>query len=408
MTGSITETGAAVTLDVETDAADLIDVFGENLAEEASAPVVKAAPEFAPWHHPVKQIVRQEQWIKQAAEFLKDEKAPRTIRYFTLPGPDLLDVRSLTEVTAPAGHKIEYFGFDSSGSGPDSTENSQRFKMEAALRQAGLITNNIIVHPDRLEDIALPGSLGAMELARQGTFDIINIDGCDHLAYKSAGRKTTTFDALKTLIQHQTVREQPWLLWITTRVSPDQMSDPMMAFQQAIHANCLASDDFTVALCDALGIARADYAKETTRLWADGGEEAYLRLYTVGLSKYLLRLLDGQPNHPCTVELACSYAYRVRDDTPDMIAIAYRITPMGRQLIEPGRPQQRPEPEVRQALRVVTRAQRLWNIDEAIQTDEDLRKEATEGMASLLLGAGYNIDDWLEWVRQHRIRPLPV
>ncbi|MNS36128.1 hypothetical protein D3C72_683140 [compost metagenome] len=406
--GIIDTNGAAISHADDIDLADLTDVFGDNLAEEAVGPVATVDREFAPWHHPVKQIVRQEQWMAQMAAFLKDERAPRTIRYFTLPGPDLLDVRSLTEVAAPAGHKIEYFGFDSSGTGPDAPENLQRFKMEASLRQAGLITDNIIVHPDRLEDIALPTSLAATELGSQAAFDIINIDGCDHLAYKAPGRVKTTFDALKVLIHHQAVRDRPWLLWITTRVSPEQMSDPMLQFQQAIQSNCNESEDFTAALCEALGIERANYAREATRLWANGGEEAYLKLYTVGLSKYLLRLFHGQPNHPGNVELACSYAYRVRDDAPDMIAVAYRITPKGRKLIEPGSPQQGHAPEVQHALKVVARAARLWNIDEAIQTDTGLRDDAATGMAKLLDGAGYNLDDWRDWVRSHPIRPLAI
>lgn len=404
----IDKAGAAIRHDDDIDTADLTDVFGDNLAGEAVASAVTADRNFAPWHHPVKQIVRQEQWMAQTAAFLKDETAPRTIRYFTLPGPDLLDVRSLTEVAAPAGHKIEYFGFDSSGAGPDAPENLQRFKMEASLRQAGLITDNIIVHPDRLEDIALPTSLAAAELGSQAAFDIINIDGCDHLAYKAPGRATTTFDALKVLIQHQAVRDRPWLLWITTRVSPEQMSDPMLQFQQAIQSNCAESEDFAVALCEALGIERAHYARETTRLWANGGEEAYLKLYTVGLSKYLLRLFHGQPNHPGNVELACSYAYRVREDAPDMIAVAYRITPKGRKLIEPGSPQQGASPEVQHALKIVARADRLWNIDEAIQTDADLRNDAAQGMAKLLEGAGYNLNEWRHWLMSHPVRPLAV
>jgi hypothetical protein len=392
---------------VSGDDDDLRSVFGDNLAAE---PVrdIDNRPAFAAWHHPVKQVVRHKQWVSQLELYLRDHVAqPRTLRYFTLPGPDLLDVRTLAKVCGPVGHKIEYFGFDSSGAEADSPRNARRFKVEAALRQADAITDNIIVHSDRLEDIAVHGSHTAAKLKLQAAFDIVNVDGCDHLAYTPKGRKKTTYDALKVLISHQSKRDEPWLLWITTRVTPEELGDPLGDFQAAIRANAEESEEFIGAIVGVLGMSRHTYVAEMNQIWA-ASDERFLRLFTIGLSKYLLRLLHNQPNHPANVELKSAYSYRVFADAPDMMALAFKITPGQRQLIEPGRMPLGRAVEVQHALRVVEQTKRLWNIDQAIQDDAELLQLAVDGTIDLLASAEYDMDAWRQWVRNHQIRPLKI
>lgn len=386
---------------------DLRSVFGDSLAAE---PVdgVDDRPKFAPWHHPVKQVVRHKQWVSQLEVYLRDHVSqPRTLRYFTLPGPDLLDVRTLAKVCGPGGHKIEYFGFDSSGAQGDGSQNARRFKVEAALRQADVITDNIIVHSDRLEDIAVRGSHTAEKLKLQAAFDIVNIDGCDHLAYTPRGRRATTYDALKVLISHQSKRDEPWLLWITTRVTPEELGDPLGDFQAAIRSNAAQSEEFIGAMVDVLGLSRNTYVAEMTNIWSVS-DERFLKLFTIGLSKYLLQLLHSQPNHPANVELKSAYSYRVFSDAPDMMALAFKITPGQRQLIEPGRALQQGPVEVQHALRVVEQTRRLWNIDQAIQDDGELLKLAVDGTIDLLSSAEYDMDAWRQWVRGHQVRPLNI
>ncbi|MBB1178036.1 hypothetical protein DSM05_02555 [Pseudomonas sp. FW305-3-2-15-E-TSA4] len=386
---------------------DLIAVFGEDLAT-VPEPMPADAAGFAPWHHPVKQVVRQKQWVSQVEVYLRDHvEQPRTLRYFTLPGPDMLDVRALATVCAPAGHKIEYFGFDSSGSDADSPQSAKRFKTEAALRQADVITDNIMVHPDRLEDIAVPGSHTAEKLKSQAAFDIVNIDGCDHLAFTPKGRQVTTYHALKVLLAHQAKRDEPWLLWITTRATPADLGDPMGDFQAAIRSNTQQSEEFIGAIVETLGLTRNTYVAEMTELWS-ARDERFLKLFTIGLSKYLLQLLHEQPNHPANVELKSAYAYRVFADSPDMLAIAYKITPGPRRLLEPGQAHQRQPLEVAHAVRVAERTRRLWNIDQAIQEDAELLELAVDGTVSLLAAADYDVEAWRQWVRDHHVRPLAI
>ena len=156
---------------------DIATTYGEPVSEE-SPPAALAKREFQPWHHPVKQLVRDNQWAELTSRLLSERKeAPSVLHYFTLPGVDLLDVRVLADVCGPRGIIIKYFGFDA-GTGADgdtSLGDGGWITAESALRQAGRISLDAVILPDRLEDIALHGSQASDQLGRQPAFDVINI-----------------------------------------------------------------------------------------------------------------------------------------------------------------------------------------------------------------------------------------
>jgi hypothetical protein len=192
---------------------DILAVYGRPESDITDlSQFTERRRQFAPWHHPVKQIVRDRQWADLTSRLLQERPAglPQVLRYFTLPGQDLFDIKVLTEICAPLAVKIEYFGFNSgtstkgeNGEAEDveHTDNSAPWvTAESALRQAGRITPEAIIHSDRLEDIALDHSHAAMQLRLRPPFDVINIDACDHLAYAPKGRERNTFDALQALL----------------------------------------------------------------------------------------------------------------------------------------------------------------------------------------------------------------
>src|SRR4051812_13554844 len=81
---------------------DLVEeVFG-RLGSEPPETSAGLKAEFEPWHHPVKQIVRDEQWAKLVAKLFDEDGVPPDgiLRYLTLPGNDLLDVRVVAEACA--------------------------------------------------------------------------------------------------------------------------------------------------------------------------------------------------------------------------------------------------------------------------------------------------------------------
>ncbi|MDN7439373.1 hypothetical protein QZM64_09410 [Burkholderia cepacia] len=410
----------------ETQEDDILAVYGSQEPDgDDLTQLTEHHRKFAPWHHPVKQIVRNEQWAKLTARLLNDRPAgsPQILRYFTLPGEDLLDIKVLAEACTPLGVRIEYFGFnsgiiaDSDEEASKKTEEDERsisrapwVTAESALRQAGRVTPDAIIHSDRLEDIALEHSHAATQLRQRPPFDVINIDACDHLAYAPKGRDRNTFDALQALLRHQMSARNPWLLFLTTRVDPALLGQPRIDFQHAITQNLnVPESGFGAALAECLDAEETRLATALNTAWNTHNIH-FLKLYSVGLGKFLLQFFCGQPNLPANVELASTYAYRVHKDEPDMLALAFRIIPDPPRVYPPstGGAAVVPTLEPARAIRVAQRAARLWDIDKALENDSDLRTEAITGTQLLLESSNYDIDAWRDWLAKHERRPITV
>jgi hypothetical protein len=369
---------------------------------------------FKPWHHPVKQIVRRRQWVEQTLRLIRNRgDESQTLRYFTLPGVDLLDVRVLAEFCNPLGVKIDYFGFNNgqdAAVGGDGTQRAgESFNAESTLRQAGRISETALILPDRLEDLAIDSSQAAAQLRQRSTFDVINIDACAHLAFQPAGRTHTTFDALRALLRHQMTSRTQWLLFITTRARPDLLGTPGDQFRSAITANLEMHSDFAEALATSLNADPANLATSLASAWGNH-DTNFLKLYCIGLGKFLLQFFHMQPNLPANVELASCYSYRVYNGEPDMLAVAFRITPDPPRVFDPGTGGTAfvEDLEPARAIRVATRAQNLWDLDAALSDEDDVRVEAVNGTVALLSAANYNLEAWRDWLESHPQRPMSV
>lgn len=401
---------------------DILAVYGEQDAgTEDLAALSDRRRDFKPWHHPVKQIVRTHQWAALTKKLIqaRPQGVQSVLKYFTLPGADLLDVRVLAEICEPLSVKIEYFGFDA---GSVQTEESTRAEgaathshgawitAESALLQAGRITPDAVILSDRLEDIALPNSQAAIQLSQRTPFDVVNIDACDHLAYCPKGRSLNTFDALKSLLAHQMSARSPWLLFVTTRAEPGLLGQPGIVFQGAIHQNLLMQhSNFGASLANCLEADEARLAAELVTVW--GTHDArFLQLYSIGLGKFLLQFFHAQPNLPANVELASIYAYRVHGEHPDMLALAFRITPDAPRVFAPnvGGAAVVPNLEPVRATRVVAQAMKLQDLDSVLENDQGIRNEAIDSTKALLQSASYDVAEWCKWLAGHERRPMTV
>ena len=394
---------------------DLAAIYGTS-AERAAEPLTlnERIRTFKPWHHPVKQVVRARQWAALTARLIDERAVPNDVlRYFTLPGADLLDVRVLAEVCAQRGVKIQYFGFDAGADEAEERGPGERSAAiaESALRQADRITADAVILPDRLEDIAIQDSHAAEQLRQRPPFDVINIDACDHLGYCPKGRTRNTFDALGALLSHQMEARAAWMLFVTTRVEPALLGNPGIQFQRAIMENLRLAEaaPFSGALASAIEADSAKLASELTAVWGTHNAR-FLKLYCIGLGKFLLHFFHAQPNLPANVQLASAYAYRVYHEEPDMLALAFRIVPDPRRTFEPnvGGAAVIPDLEPRRAAYVAEQAKKLQDLDHALEVEPDVRLEAVNGTVSLLHSANYDIQEWKAWLEGHCRRPVSL
>jgi len=412
------ESNDSGSVDGESEPTDIQAIYGFDLGESLQEiSVGKKSTDFQPWHLPVKQLVRSWQWKELVNRLLDDRPEPSSpLRYFTLPGRDLFDIRVLSDVCEPRGIQIEYFGFDQSQTWPtgESDSDDQNPQVapwvtaESALRQADRITDSAVIHSDRLEDIAIAGSNAAAMLRDRMPFDVVNMDACEHLAYVPTGRSYTTFHALQSLLRHQLSAEHPWLLFITTRVDADLLGPPSEAFRRAIDANISAEgSDFSSHLADCLGVPVDDLIDAMKHHWANNGVDL-MKLYSVGLGKYLLQYFHAQANHPAAVELISSFVYRVHASEPDMAAIAFRITPSQLQIQEPtvGGTLDYPSLEMNRAKYIAQRASKVFDADHALSEPGEALDKATAEMRALLSDANYDVDAWDGWVNGHPRKSL--
>lgn len=394
----------------ELDASDdlLADVYGPPADLAEREPPIAARRTFAPWHHPIKQLVRQRQWAQLTNRLLGRIPArPESLRVFTLPGADLLDIRVLSDVTAGENIPVEFFGFDSTAStGYGEADGASRARAE--LRQSGRIIADSQVIRGRLEEIALTTSHAAQQLRQQEPFHVINIDLCSHLTARHQDG-VNAFDALEVLLTHQLRAQTEWLLFVTTRCDSNLLADAGEKFKKAIKDNLALSPDlFGIALAEAVEVELERLDDAVAECWASA-DRRFLKFYCIGLSKFLLQWCNGQVAFRPAVELASAYAYAVRAGRPDMLALAFRITPTALQVFPPstGGGLVVPDLEPRQAVQVARKAAQLWMLDEAIE-EPAILQEAVEGTEELLRRAHYDIAEWRRWVQSHSERPLDL
>jgi hypothetical protein len=391
-------------------------VYG-NIAQSPPPSAFLKKKAFAPWHHPIKQIVRDYQWSEAVGRLLsKSRSADRrsVLRYFTLPGADLLDVRQLASVIERFETQIEYFGFNSGwkrDAGDGDASSGAYLSAESALRQAGRITDRSVVWPDRLEDIAREGSTADDRLRQQAVFDIVNIDACDHLGYASAGRQFTLFDAMERLLGHQLRAQEPWLLFLTTRANANLLGSPAIKLQAAIKENLAAHpDEFGDSLADCLEVARATLDSSVNGVWS-AADHRFLRLFVLALGKHLLHFYFGQVNFKTRVELISAFSYRVFSTHPDMVSVAFRITPEGLR-VHPAAAQPSvalPTLELAHARAIAIKTKAMWDLEgESGIRQPTVEQDAVAGTIRLLEQANYDVDAWKIWLRDHAIRPMIV
>ncbi|MER9585248.1 hypothetical protein [Mesorhizobium sp. M0276] len=364
---------------------------------------------FKPWHRPRKQWVRRYQWHDSLVDMLRDTHFPgdaRTLRYLSLPGEDLLDVRVLREACEQAGLDLRFTGLNSVRRG--SADDVQLNISESEVRGLARIHSGSMILRERFESIANRGSLAYAEVRGGGPFHAVNIDLCDHIALRAAGAgQATVIDALAEVIQLQLTNAiHPWLLFITTRVSPDRIdARNLAALIKAISDNVAASDEFgrrtgelLRAEGDRLGAVLADPGSLDPR--------AFMNLFALGFGKWLLRFV-GAAHPERTLQMLPGCFYAVLPDHPDMLSLGFRCDVVqapahDRYRLVGGGTEVAVANEVDHGLRLLDATDELFDLDEMLGREAQLLESLTVESSNLLRSAHYDVDGtagyrgWLE------------
>jgi hypothetical protein len=389
---------------------------------------------FKAWHRVRKQFIRERQWnheilhlakrlrgelqmqerewgagppadVSEAEDVLPESvRVERPLRLFVLPGDDLIDVRSMWQQLESEGCYILFLGFNSTLS---SEERRQKMAVtESAVTQLAKVCKASHVTGDRFQDIASDKTHAYRLFKQYGPYDVVNLDLCDSLVPRGKpGEMQDNYTALHQLLLYQIQRQRtPWILFATTQV------DPTTANQTEINqlagptrSNCDNHAEFAAALGARVSedAFRSDqHAFDISCL--DAGK--LVEVFGVLLGKWLMKLLnEAKPR--CTIKLLSSYRYAIRADMGvEMLSLGFLITPhyappideTGISQLHPQAPAIPTEPEI--ALQFVDVASRIRDVDAILADDAELRNRLAKAKADLLAVAGFDPDEYLQWV----------
>lgn len=395
------------------------DFSGISLPPEAPGPAAPAPLEFQPWHKPRKQYVRVNQWMRYIQGIVRKLQQGEAfadgdpLRYLTLPGPDLLDIRMLADYCATQDIRLKYTGFCYA----DNSE-EQRLRQnvsEFSLTHKQAIATNSKVVRQRLQEISTRNSEASLELEKGGPFDVINIDACDPLAVGEADASGRLVDTIRRLTEYQlSNRRKPWLLLLTTPVQTDSISTGSLA---ALHGEVVANTQRDAQFATELSakFEQGESVQEfLTRLSKQNGGEL-LSVFALGLSKWLIHLAEQANFKVIKLDGYCYSMYQRTPYAPNMVSLSFEFEPVPIAISDDTGLTPNTPPVVQTTLpvpshlRALRRSFSIQNVDEFLLANSAANDEMASQTKALLGAVGYDVDHvtlgYDAWVRQQSQLP---
>ena len=207
---------------------------------------------------------------------------------------------------------------------------------------------------------------------------------------------------LGQLLTTQLTTTVPWLLFVTTMAQPGLITARNRAgFQEAIDANIASSVEFASHLADCIS-AESDLAAHMEVVWGRQ-DPAFLRLFSTGLGKWLLRILSGSAPQR-RLSLLSSYYYQVGPDGPDMLSLAFRCDTVAQSVQDQSGilPTTAPTPalsEVDLAIDLTRRLQVSEDLDYLLAHDEERAERRLQQAMTLMGSARFSPQAYETWAR---------
>lgn len=363
-----------------------------------------ASPEplsFAPWHKPRKQFVRKHQWVHHANGTIKTLKeaghldANSPVRYLTLPGPDLLDVKLMADVCADQNVSLHYTGFCyvRETEAARLRRNTQQFEIDRGTQ----ILPGSGVHISRLEEITRANSEAKTLMERGGPYTIVNIDACEPIANEDGNQTGRLVDAIRTIVDYQlNASRQPWLLYLTTPVQTDSVSaDAITALYDQVRQNVAADTVFADELAGRYS-GGEDIEQYLVRASQENGHE-FVRTITLGVSKWLVHLAEQANFNVKKLPAVCYSMFRKEPYLPNMISTCFLFLPRQFPILDntgltPNAQPQTGQTAISDHIRALRKSVEIENIDETLADDQELRKKLAAETKTLLGSVGYDVD----------------
>lgn len=366
----------------------------------------RAEREFQPWHRPRKQYVRSMQWSRELGFLVRDLGLESELRYLTLPGNDLLDIRHLAEtVCTPRGLRLRYLGFNRAASPSDDGQpelNAAQF----SINRLGQIDPESEVFPGDFRVVGNTRSVPWQRVRRAGPFHAINLDLCGGFA----GRETVDgipnyFAALQALLQNQRSSDHDFLLFITTRMDDDSIDTEVRVslnqVAQSIHDTCTA---YASEFASAWGLSTD--GQPVCLPEVVGSSEAFM----LGLTQWIV---SQGVTHGLRASVRSFMTYRTGsvNGEDDIVSLAIRfrpdpfVQPDAQGLVRTAAVEPSADEKVcEQSTAIPRRVSSRVLVDEILRTQAQDFERCMSEATDLLTAAGYDAGAYRDWVMQEADR----
>ncbi|WP_313083237.1 PP_RS20740 family protein [Atlantibacter sp.] len=287
---------------------------------------------FFAWHHPRKHLVRLEQWVYYIDSFLKRPlKGAKKMKYFSLPGDDLLDIRTLhEEVCAKNNIFLQFLGFN------DHTKDDARKQNAnlslAEVRELPYIDKSSQYHDNNILNLNSKDSLVYQRYKEFGDFDVINLDFCGSITkLPPANKEPNHYNFLTKIIQLQNHRDKPWLMFLTTRMGNEHIHPETLEIFKKCFRDNLIDNEFKNKSEEFFNITDSESLDHHL-----SSDELFRKIVSTSLCKWLLTYcLSLTPKTTIKILDVMEYKVYPESKNADMLSIALAFKPHNDQVIDP-------------------------------------------------------------------------
>jgi hypothetical protein len=361
---------------------------------------------FRPWHLPRKHYCRLEQWARHTQKLqnelrISNPAQERPLRYLTLPGDELLDIRVLAKVMKNAGIRMQFLGFNTASDKLRSAESDLSFSEVRQLEGIHEKPSEIIQH--RIEKIAEANSIARQKVVEHLPFDVINLDFTGSIVGHPPLSNASYLQAIRWLIDEQCNKNRkPWLLFLTVPLARDGRTNDVTASQlwSSVYQNA-QKKDFAESLFGCLQIKKGEILGEM-RGFSQLDDQRYSKGLALALNKWVLGLLISRSDK-WTVKLVDTKSYRVHGNIPEMYSMSLKFIPHEIKSMDATGltitldSSADPLSELEVALELIQSIHQTEDVDKLLDGDRALLDEAITYTAELLATVRYNADEYKEW-----------
>ncbi len=381
------------------------DIFAPTPVHSART---KLKDDFKPWHKPRKQWVRKFQWLGEIEKFVEKtkNKNDQTLRYLSLPGRDMLDVRFVHRWCEKKQINLMFLGYNDPNAPADPSDAELNLSV-TELTQRDYVDRDSLVVEDKFEAIGNTKSIAYKRLVETGPFDIINLDLCNSIVGSiPLSKEDDYYKAIYELVTFQKKnRTEPWLLFLTTRSDADTVSvSASWKLFNCIEKNAKENDSFRQQLFSKLDFDCKPVTESFLRSKKYSGI-GYRNLVGLGFGKWFLGLLfGGQPKWCLKMLDSVEYLVRPSNPSPDMLSLAFECS----MIIEPPKDnagftsifrneQSAIMSEGDFALGLIDAVKMIKNIDSTLADDKNLKYSLINEAVELMVDAHFDGEKFRAW-----------